>query len=164
MVVQCVLAQRREFSHQFLAHRHREGRCDADVLQHAGGVVKAQQQRSNRIGHVAVPAEARHYALGSASVLDLEHGALAGLVGRVVRPCDHTVQPRTLEALPESMRQQCSGRAIRSCNGKSVQAGADLIPVVLPEGDPLQSHRAQPQPSTLRTFENQRQLSPLRRQ
>ena len=59
---------------------------DADVLELAGVVPQAQQQRADHgAGAVLVPAEAGHHAIGGAQVLDLGHLALAGQVAQVVR-------------------------------------------------------------------------------
>src|SRR6185369_4773276 len=71
-----VLAERRELFHQLLAHRHRERRGYADVLQHAAVVIEAEQQRPDSVLAALVPAESRDHAIGGANVLDLEHRAL----------------------------------------------------------------------------------------
>ena len=69
------------------------------MLKHSVVVVQAQQERSQRPLAALVPAESRHYAVGAAHVLDLEHRALARLIRCACRLGDNTIQPRTLEAL-----------------------------------------------------------------
>ncbi len=60
----------------------REARADADVLQRAGVVEKAEQQRADmRALAFLVPAKAGNDAVAIALVLDLEHHALVRLVG-----------------------------------------------------------------------------------
>ena len=130
MVLQRVLAQRRQFVSQLPAHRHREGRGDADVLQHAGVVVQAQQQRAHGILAVAVPAKARHHAIGGARVLDLEHRALAGLVGRVLGLGDHAVQARRPRSAAASRAPRARSRVI----GVRYTGGVDAGPAAAPAG------------------------------
>src|SRR5207244_1631897 len=80
MLVERVLAQRRELVHELFAHRHRERRGHADVLQPAAAVVEAQEERPDRVLAGLVPTESRYHAFRGARVLDLDHRALAGLV------------------------------------------------------------------------------------
>src|SRR5207253_8563353 len=97
VLVQGVLAQGRELFHELLAHRYGEGRGHADVLQRAAVIVQAEQQRADRVLARLVPAKSRHHAVGGAGVLDLDHGALAGLVGECRRLGDDAIQARALE-------------------------------------------------------------------
>ena len=61
-------------------------------------VEQAQQQAADvRPGPVLVPAEAGDDAVRRAPVLDLEHRALAGLVGAVEALRDHAVEAGALE-------------------------------------------------------------------
>ncbi len=61
MLLQRVLAEWRELFHELPAHRHRERRGDADVLQLATVVVEAQQEGAHRVLTGLVPAESRHH-------------------------------------------------------------------------------------------------------
>ena len=99
MVLERVLPQRRQLRGELLAHRHRERRRDADVMQRPLVVVQPEQQRADRILSALVPAKTGDDAVGRARVLDLDHRALAGLVGAVVRLRDHAVEAGAFEAL-----------------------------------------------------------------
>src|SRR5574338_144856 len=100
MVVEGVLAIRREKIHELLALGRRETGTDADVLEGAVVAVEAKQQRADRRAvAVLVPAEARHDTVAVTLVLHLEHDALVRLVGPAVRLGDHAIEPRALEAL-----------------------------------------------------------------
>ena len=106
MALERVHAQRRQLLGQLLAHRHRERRRHADVLQAAAVVVEAEQQRADLVVAALVPAEAGDDAVGGARVLDLDHRALARLVGGVDRLGDHAVEAGALEALEPLGRQR----------------------------------------------------------
>ena len=65
-----------------------------------GVVVEPEEQRADqRSRSVLVPAKARHDAVRSAHVLDLDHHALAGLIGRALVLGDHAVEARAFEAM-----------------------------------------------------------------
>ena len=78
-------AQRRRAPSPAPAAGHRERRGDADVVQAAGVVEQAEQERADRLGPALdaalVPAQAGDDAIGGALVLDLQHRPLARLVG-----------------------------------------------------------------------------------
>ena len=94
-----VLAIRREEFRELPALLLREARADADVLQRARIVEKAEQQRADR-GALAllVPSKAGNHAVAIALVLDLEHHALVRLVGPGNRLGHHAVETRAFEA------------------------------------------------------------------
>src|SRR5262249_57164239 len=69
------------------------------MLQDAGIVVQAEEQRADRVVAALVPAEARDDAVGGARVLHLDHGALARLVGEAGRLGDDAVEPGAFEVL-----------------------------------------------------------------
>ena len=106
MALERVHPQRRQLLGQLLAHRHRERRRHADVLQAAAVVVEAEQQRADLVVAALVPAEAGDDAVRGARVLDLDHGALARLVGGVDRLGHHAVEAGALEALEPLGRQR----------------------------------------------------------
>ena len=98
MIVERVHPKRRQLLGQLLAPGHRERRGHADVMQPPVIVVQPEQQRSDQLVlSRLVPAEAGDDAVGGARVLDLDHRALAGLVGAVGRLHDHAVEPRAFE-------------------------------------------------------------------
>src|SRR5882672_1792130 len=72
------VAQRGELLGELGAPGPGERGCHADVMQDAGVVVQAEQQRADQGALAAlVPAEAADHAVRRALVLDLEHHALA---------------------------------------------------------------------------------------
>ena len=160
------LAQRLQLLRELLARRHRERRRDADVVQHAVIVVEAEQQRADGVLAALVPAEAGDHAVGGARVLDLEHRALARLVGALdsglaitpSRPapskrCSQscaTSRSRVIGvrytggfALAEQLLQQ---RARRSLCGASTQ----VAPVRPPAGRRRRTRPASPSPASRR--------------
>jgi hypothetical protein len=77
-----VLAIGREIFRQLPALLFREAGAHADVLQRAGIVEEAEQQRADgRPLAFLVPAKTGDHAVAIALVLHLEHHALVGLVG-----------------------------------------------------------------------------------
>src|SRR5688500_20247730 len=98
MVLDRVLAQRRELVYQRLSRRHAEGCADPYVLQYAALVVEPEEERADRVLAALVPAEARHRALGGTRVLHLDHRALAGEVRARLGLRDDAVEPGALEA------------------------------------------------------------------
>src|SRR6185436_13782622 len=93
---------------------HRERRRDAHVVQVALVVVEAEQERAEqRALALLVEAEACHHALGGALVLDLEHGALAGLVRLLGALGDHAVEAGALEAREPLHRERMVARERR---------------------------------------------------
>ena len=81
MIGEVVGAVGREEPDQLLPLRGGEAAADADVLQRAGVVVEAEQERADgRPLAALVPAEAGDDAVAFALVLDLEHDALVRLV------------------------------------------------------------------------------------
>jgi hypothetical protein len=70
------------------------------VVERAGAVVEAEQERADELVlAVLVPAEPGDDAVRGARVLDLEHRALARLIGERVGLGHHAVEPGALEAL-----------------------------------------------------------------
>ena len=69
------------------------------MMQGAAIVVQPEQQRSHGVLSALVPTKARNDAVRRARVLDLDHCALAGLVGTVCRFRDHAVQTGAFEVL-----------------------------------------------------------------
>src|SRR3972149_5542772 len=108
MILDGVPAQRRELKCELPAHRPRERRSDADVLEPPALVVEAEKQRAYRVLSGLVPAESGHHAFGGAHVLHLDHRALAGLVGTVRRLRDHAVEAGAL-ALLEPLPRHVAG-------------------------------------------------------
>src|SRR5678816_4726607 len=94
-----VLSQRSQLPDELSAHRHGEGRRDADVLQDALLVIQTEEQRANRIPAGSVPAKARYDAVRRAHVLDLDQCAFARLVEKLGGLGDHTVQTGAFETL-----------------------------------------------------------------
>ena len=84
------------------------------MLQRAVVVVQAEQERTHASLPVLVPAETGDHAVGRSRVLDLEHGALARLVGQVRRLGDHAVETGALERFSHSA-------AVRSLAGHGCQ-------------------------------------------
>ncbi len=112
-----VAAQRRQLLRQAAPHRHRERRRDADVMEHAGVVEQAEQQRADRLGAAVfgalVPAKAGDDAVGGARVLDLQHRPLARLVGRGERLGDDAVEAGAFELAQPRRRDVALARRRR---------------------------------------------------
>ena len=68
------------------------------MLQPAAVIVQAEEQGAHRALSRLVPTEPSHDAVGGARVLDLDHRALAGLVGGALVLGHHPVETRPLEA------------------------------------------------------------------
>ena len=82
MIGQCVVAIGFEERDEVAAFLLGEAGADADVLELAGGVVEAEEEGADGgVEAVLVPAKAGDDAVAVALMLDLEHGAFAGLVG-----------------------------------------------------------------------------------
>src|SRR5687767_8382080 len=65
MVLESLVAQRRELGHELLSNGVAERGGDADVVQRAMVVVEAEQERAHhRAGALLVPAEAGDHAVG----------------------------------------------------------------------------------------------------
>jgi hypothetical protein len=107
------------------------------VVEDAGVVVEAEQQRADRLGAALlgalVPAEAGDDAVGGASVLDLQHRPLARLVRRVERLGDDAVEAGALElaqprggdlAVARRRRQVERRRRVRE---QRLESGAALV-------------------------------------
>ena len=73
-------------------------------------VVQPEQQRADDALAALVPAEAGDDAIGGADVLDLDHGALAGLVAGAGRLGDDAVEARALEAIEPLGRERAIAR------------------------------------------------------
>src|SRR5687768_4407469 len=77
----------------------REARADADVVQRAGFVEKAEQERADsRPLTVLVPSKAGNHAIAVALVLDLEHHAFIRLVYTKNRLGHDAVESRAFES------------------------------------------------------------------
>src|ERR1044071_1209522 len=113
VVVHRVLAQRLALVRKGFALLHREGRCDANVVECALTVEQAQQQRADVRLADFVPAEAGDDAVSGPLVLDLEHRAFARLVSSVERFGDDAVEPGPLEALEPTARERPITRSRR---------------------------------------------------
>ncbi len=106
-----VLAKGLELGGELDAPLVGEARGHADVVQRAARVVEPEQQRAHvGAGAVLVPAKARDDRVAGALVLDLEHRALARLVGAVSRLGHHTVEARALEAMKPVLCDGAVGR------------------------------------------------------
>ena len=90
-------------------------------------VVQAEQEGPHQLaGRIPVPAEARHGTVGGALVLDLDHGAAAGLV-RAVEPLrDHAVQPGALEAV-EPVPSRRRGRVVAGVSDTTLGAATQPV-------------------------------------
>src|SRR5579864_298856 len=100
MSSQCVLAIRLEKLGELAAFLHAEAGADADVLQGAGFVEEAEQERADESAIAfLVPAKAGHHAVTVTLVLDLEHHALVGLVGSGYRLGDDAVEAGAFKTL-----------------------------------------------------------------
>ena len=66
MILHRVLAERRQLLDELPAHRHRESRSDADMLEHAAVIVESQEQRADRVPSALVPAESGDHTVGRA--------------------------------------------------------------------------------------------------
>src|SRR5262245_26605702 len=97
---QRVLAVWGEEFYELAAFLVREAGADADMLQSAGVVVKAEQERTHS-GSLAflVPAKTGHDTIAFALVFDLEHHALVGFIRSENRLGDDPVQPSALETM-----------------------------------------------------------------
>src|SRR5207249_5846772 len=96
---ECVLAVWSEEFHQLAPLLFREARADSDMLQCAGVVEKAEQERADHCALTFfVPAKAGNDTVALAFVFDLEHHALVGLVGPRNRLGDDAVETSALEA------------------------------------------------------------------
>src|SRR5262245_50322205 len=69
------------------------------MMEPAVRVVEPEKKRADAVLAALVPAEAGDHAVGGSRVLDLEHRALARLIGAVLRFCDHAVEPGSFELL-----------------------------------------------------------------
>src|SRR5439155_10194359 len=117
MLLERLLAQRRELFCELLAHLHRERRRHADVLERPFIIVESEEQRPHRVLAALVPAKARNHTVGGAHMLDLEHRRLCGLIRCRRRFGDHTVEPGALEALEPVDRQVAVPRHRREVEG-----------------------------------------------
>jgi len=98
MAFERFLAQRLELFDELLSHDVGERRGDTDVVECAFVVIEAEQQGADHCAYaVLVPAEARGHTIGRARVLDLDHAALAGAVGRIQALGHDAVQSGALE-------------------------------------------------------------------
>src|SRR5262245_24774093 len=96
---ECVFAIGRKVFDQLAAHLVREARADADVLQRAGVVVKAQQKRSHsRTPAFFVPSKTSNDTIAIAFVLNLQHDPLIALVDARNALGYDAVETRALEA------------------------------------------------------------------
>ena len=94
-----VLTVRREEFYQFASLLFREARADADVLQRAGVIEKAEQERADHCTlTVLMPAKTGNDTVTVALVLDLEHHALIRFVGSQNRFSDDAVETGAFEA------------------------------------------------------------------
>src|SRR5436309_5624420 len=94
-----VLAVWGEEFYQLAPLLFREARADTDMLERAGVVEKAEQERADRCTLTfLVPAKAGNDTIALALVLDLEHHALIGFVGSRNRLGDDAVETSALEA------------------------------------------------------------------
>ena len=108
-------AQRLELPRQGRALGVGDGGGEADMVELAGIVIEAQQQRADEAA-VALVAEAADDAIGRAQALDLDHRPLAGLIGIVEALGDHAVGgafARVTSASPRPWR----GRGWRARGG-----------------------------------------------
>ena len=92
------------------------------MLQRAAVIVQAEQQRADRVLARLVPAKSRHHAVGGAGVLDLEHRALAGLVGAVETFRHHAVESCALEAVEPVGRERDVGGGRRQMDRRDDMA------------------------------------------
>src|SRR5262249_6326229 len=99
MLIQRVLAQWLQLLRELLAHRHREGGGDADVMQRAFVVEHAEEQRPDDAAPFLVPAKAGDHAVRRADVLYLDHRAHSGLVDAVGRLRDDAVEAGAFEPI-----------------------------------------------------------------
>ena len=100
MMIESVLAERFKLDSQIPPARHRECRRDADVMQGATVVVQAEEERSDqRVLSLLVPPKSSHHTVGRPRVLDLDHRALARLVGSGLRLRNHAIEARSFELL-----------------------------------------------------------------
>src|SRR5207244_8996423 len=90
-----------------------------------------------------VPAEARHHAVRGTYVLDLDHHALGGLIGRRLMLGDHAVEPGAFEAMEPFLGHRAlatAGREMDAARGPlerllqqqaalGLRAGADVARV-----------------------------------
>src|SRR5207249_7729757 len=128
-----VLAQWRQLPRKTAAGLHRERRGHAHVVQRSGIVVEPQQQRPDQSSRtVLVPAEARHHAVRGTHVLDLDHYALAGLIGRALGLGDHPVESRAFEAMEPFLGH----RALATARREMDAARRPLERLLQPEAAP----------------------------
>src|SRR5436190_19440231 len=99
MILERVLAEGFELFHEVMAHLHRERGRHADMLQRAVVVIQAEQKRSDGVLAALMPAKSGDHAVGGARVFDLEHRALARLIGGVSGFRHDAVEPGPFEAV-----------------------------------------------------------------
>ena len=105
MIAKCVLAVGSEEREQFAPFFAGEAGADADVLKRLRSVIEAEEQRADLLAWgFAIPAKARNHAVAITFVLDLEHDALVGLVGKIVRLGDYAVEAGAFES-PEPIER-----------------------------------------------------------
>lgn len=85
-----------QLGQQLTASCRRERGGHPDVMQHAGVVVQAEQQRADPVAACVDPV-ARHHAVGRPFVLDLDQGPSPRFVAPVDRLGDDAVESGTLE-------------------------------------------------------------------
>ena len=96
---QRVLAIGCEVFCKLTAYPFREARADADMLQRAGVVEKAEQERADSAAFaLLMPSKAGNDTIAIALVLDLEHHALIRFVGSRNQLSDDAVEPGALKA------------------------------------------------------------------
>ena len=90
----------REELEKLAAHGSREAGADANVLEDLCAVVKTEEKGTDFLARrFFVPAESGDYAVTVALVLDLEHCALVGLIGKIDWLGYDTVETGSFEAL-----------------------------------------------------------------
>jgi hypothetical protein len=100
MLLERALTERRQLLHQRAARGHRERRRHPHVVQASLVVIEPEQKRADELaGSGLVPAEPGDDAVGGSRVLDLQHGALAGLIGASRGLGHHAVEAGALEPL-----------------------------------------------------------------
>ncbi len=130
VLVDRAFAIRREQRGQRAARVLRERGRDADVVEHAGVVVEAEQQGADELVLAAlVPAEPRDDAVGGALVLDLGHHALARRVDQGVGLGDDAVEAGALEAIEPVARDRDVAGDRRDVDGGARAGERALEPV-----------------------------------
>src|SRR5688572_27140726 len=102
------------------------------MVQYLPVVIEPEQQRSDGVPAALVPAEPGDHALRRSRVFDLDHRALARLIGEIRRFRDYAVETRAFEAGEPVHGERAIARHRRQVNRRAdvAQQLLELLPAL----------------------------------